>query len=111
TSLLFSSPHIPFSDSQKKAVLNWAKELGAVNVPSVGMMKKCHSYLHELVGNPTQKMTSCAGDIFYINNITEAIAKDYANPLTRFAMHNYPEDGGEGMSQVFNGQKMLLDLP
>jgi hypothetical protein len=26
-------------------------------------------------------------------------------------MRDYPEDGGEGMSQVFNGQKMLFDLP
>jgi hypothetical protein len=26
-------------------------------------------------------------------------------------MQDYPEDGGKGMSQVFNGKKMLLDLP
>lgn len=26
-------------------------------------------------------------------------------------MQDYPEDGGDGMSQVFNGTKMLLDLP
>jgi hypothetical protein len=26
-------------------------------------------------------------------------------------MQDYPEDGGKGMSQVFNGTKMLLDLP
>jgi len=37
--------------------------------------------------------------------------KDYANPLTRFAMQDYPEDGGRGMSQVFNGEKMLFELP
>ncbi|KAG1726439.1 uncharacterized protein EDB91DRAFT_1254342 [Suillus paluster] len=35
TALLFSSPRLPFSDTQKKAVLNWAKELGAQNVPSL----------------------------------------------------------------------------
>jgi hypothetical protein len=26
-------------------------------------------------------------------------------------MQDYPEDGGIGMSQVFNGKKMLFDLP
>lgn len=26
-------------------------------------------------------------------------------------MQDYPEDGREGMSQVFNSKKMLLDLP
>ncbi|KAG0693275.1 hypothetical protein DFH29DRAFT_1007462 [Suillus ampliporus] len=61
--LLFSSPRLPFSDTQKKAYSTGPKNL------------------------------------------------DYGNPLTRFAMQDYPEDGGKGMSQVFNGKKMLLDLP
>jgi len=26
-------------------------------------------------------------------------------------MQDYPEDGGKGMSQVFNGEKMLFELP
>ena len=26
-------------------------------------------------------------------------------------MQDYPEDGGTGMTQVFNGTKMLLDIP
>lgn len=26
-------------------------------------------------------------------------------------MQDYPEDGGSGMKQVFNGAKMLLDIP
>ncbi|KAG1801083.1 uncharacterized protein BJ212DRAFT_1207527, partial [Suillus subaureus] len=75
TLLLFSSPCILFSDSQKRAVLNWAKELGTANVLSLSAMKKCHNYLDELVSNLTQKMTSYAGDVFYINNIAEAITK------------------------------------
>jgi hypothetical protein len=29
----------------------------------------------------------------------------------RFAMQDYPEDGGKGMLQVFNGEKMLFELP
>ena len=37
--------------------------------------------------------------------------QDYASPLTRLAMQDFPEDGGKGMSQVFNGEKMLLELP
>ncbi|KAH7919605.1 hypothetical protein BV22DRAFT_968262, partial [Leucogyrophana mollusca] len=111
TSLLFSSPRVPFSEAQKNAVLNWAKELGARDVPSLSALKACHSKLESLVGNPTEKVTARTGDIFYINNVAEAIAKDYANPLTRFAMQDYPEDNGKGMSQVFNGEKMLLELP
>ncbi|KAG2104655.1 uncharacterized protein F5147DRAFT_746517 [Suillus discolor] len=104
TSLLFSSPRLPFSDAQKKAVLNWAKQLGAKNVPSLDATKKCQLFIEDLV-------TARSGNIFYINNIVNTIAKDYANPLTRFAMQDYPEDCGKGMLQVFNSTKMLLDLP
>ncbi|KAG2094609.1 uncharacterized protein F5147DRAFT_747791 [Suillus discolor] len=111
TSLLFSSPCHPFSDGQKKATINWARELGAWDVPSFGTVKKVQKHIDCLIGDPTEKVLARSGDIFYINNIAESIARDYANPLTQFAMQDYPEDGGDGMSQVFNGMKMLLDLP
>ena len=39
------------------------------------------------------------------------IIQNYADPLTRFAMQDYPEDGGKGMSQVFHGNKMLTEAP
>ncbi|KAG1905545.1 uncharacterized protein F5891DRAFT_927092, partial [Suillus fuscotomentosus] len=111
TSLLFSSPRLPFSEAQKKAVLNWAKELGVRSLPSLSVLKKCQSSLQDLVGDPTEKVTSHSGNVFYINSVVKAIAKDYANPLTCLAMQDYPEDGGKGMSEVFNGKKMLFDLP
>jgi hypothetical protein len=75
TSLLFSSPRLPFSEVQKKAVLNWAKELGVRSLPSLGAMKKCQSHLQDLVGDPTEKVTSHSGNTFYINNVAKAIAK------------------------------------
>ncbi|KAG1736269.1 hypothetical protein EDD22DRAFT_745936, partial [Suillus occidentalis] len=111
TSLLFSSPRLPFSDAQKRAVLSWAQQLGARDVPSLGAIKKSQKYLDSLVGDPTEKVTAHSGNVFYINDVAKSIAKDYANPLTHFAMQDYPEDSGEEMSQVFNGKKMLLDLP
>ena len=43
--------------------------------------------------------------------LTQPSCPDYTNPLTRFAMRDYPHDNGPGMSQIHNGQKMLLDLP
>ncbi|KAG2339510.1 hypothetical protein BDR05DRAFT_1003322 [Suillus weaverae] len=111
TSLLFSSARLPFSDTQKKAALSWAKELGACDVPSLWSVKQSNNRISELVRNPMRKVTSASSNIFYINDIGHAIAKDYANPLTRFSMLDYPEDGGAGMSQVCNGQKMLLEMP
>ncbi|KAG2120425.1 uncharacterized protein F5147DRAFT_562462 [Suillus discolor] len=111
TALLFSSLRLPFSEAQKKAILSWAKELGALDVPSLYALNRFQETVQTLVGNPTEKVTAHSGNIFYLNDVGRAIAKDYANPLTRFAMQDYPEDGGRGMSQVFNGEKMLFELP
>ncbi|KAG1792534.1 uncharacterized protein BJ212DRAFT_1490639 [Suillus subaureus] len=58
TSLLFSSPCLPFSDAQKKVVLNWARELGTQNVPSLNATKKCQLFVEDLVGQPTEKVTA-----------------------------------------------------
>ncbi|KAG2147837.1 uncharacterized protein EDB93DRAFT_1240557 [Suillus bovinus] len=103
TSLLFSSPQLLFSEAQKKAVLNWAKELGVQSLPSLGAMKKCQSHLQDLMGDLTEKVTSHSGNVFYINRLHQS--------PTCLAMQDYPEDGGTGMLQVFNGKKMLFDLP
>ncbi|KIJ04667.1 hypothetical protein PAXINDRAFT_22039 [Paxillus involutus ATCC 200175] len=111
TALLFNSPRLPFSDPQKKAILDWAKELGARDVPSLYALKQRHEQVKKIVGDPTEKIVSPFGNVFYINDVAKAIAKDYANPLTRFAMQDFPEDGGSGMSQIFHGEKMLHELP
>ncbi|KAI6021802.1 hypothetical protein BKA83DRAFT_4055361 [Pisolithus microcarpus] len=111
TELLFSSPRLPFSEPQKRAILSWAKELGARDVPSLYSLNSCHEEIKKLIGDPTKKVVSASGNVFYINDIANAIAKDYANPLTRFAMQDFPEDGGKGMSQTFHGEKLLHELP
>ncbi|KAI6029918.1 hypothetical protein BKA83DRAFT_4030647, partial [Pisolithus microcarpus] len=111
TALLFSSPRLPFSRSQKRAILHWAKQLGACDVPSLYALQRCYEEVKEIVGDPTDKVISPLGNVFYINDVAKAIAKDYANPLTRLAMQDFPEDGGSTMSQVFNGEKMLHEMP
>ncbi|KAH9943748.1 hypothetical protein B0H21DRAFT_823519 [Amylocystis lapponica] len=82
TDLLFSSPRLQFSEQQRTAVLTWGKELGAHNVPSLCTVKKCQECIKDLVRNPTEKVESHSGTVFYINNVGKTIAKDYANPLT-----------------------------
>ncbi|KIN98709.1 hypothetical protein M404DRAFT_157203 [Pisolithus tinctorius Marx 270] len=111
TVILFNSPRLPFSDPQKKAILNWAKELGAHDVPSLYVLKQRHEQVKKIVGDPTKKVVSPFGNVFYINDVAKAIAKDYANPLTRFVMQDFPEDSGSGMSQVFHGEKILHEQP
>ncbi|EGO30673.1 hypothetical protein SERLADRAFT_404741 [Serpula lacrymans var. lacrymans S7.9] len=99
------------SSAQQKAILSWANELLAHNVPTLYALKKCQDKICNLVCNPTKKKTTNSGNIFYPNLVGKAIAKDYSNPITRHIMQDYPEEGDGTMSQVHHGNKMLLDLP
>lgn len=58
-----------------KAVLDWAKELGARDVPSLYALKQHSKYLQDVVGDPTGKVVSPFRNIFYVNDIASAIAK------------------------------------
>ncbi|KIK90779.1 hypothetical protein PAXRUDRAFT_14152 [Paxillus rubicundulus Ve08.2h10] len=107
TSLLFSSAHLPFSRTQKAAILNWAKELGASDVPTLYSFQKVTDSICEVIGNPSWKVTSSSGNVFYINDIAKAITKDYGNLLTRLAMQDYPEDKGKGMLQDTSGDYFI----
>ncbi|KAF8346814.1 hypothetical protein F5887DRAFT_834375, partial [Amanita rubescens] len=109
THVLFSNPRLRFSNAQKQAILDWARQLGARNVPSIYQLEKAAERIRKLVGDPTTKVTSPTGNIFFINDVGKAIAKDFANPVTRLAMQDYPIDGGKTMAQVFNGEKLLLE--
>ncbi|KAI9567247.1 hypothetical protein HD554DRAFT_2173583 [Boletus coccyginus] len=91
THLLFSSPHLRFSRPQQAAVLDWDKRAWSTW--------------------SAFDVTTASGSVFYLNAINKAIAMDFANPLTRFAMQKYPENGQGRMSQVHHGSKMLEDLP
>ena len=39
------------------------------------------------------------------------VVQDYSNPITQFAMQDYPVSSGDGMEQAFNAEKMLIDIP
>ncbi|KAK1230367.1 hypothetical protein PQX77_006549 [Marasmius sp. AFHP31] len=98
-------------EEDKDEVLAWAKAIGAPNVPALNTLKKVQASIEGMIGDPTEKVVSGSGTIFYINNIAQAIAKDFSNPITRFAMTEYPQDGQKCMSELRNGRKWLVDLP
>jgi hypothetical protein len=75
TALLFSSPRLPFSEVQKKAILSWAKELGALDVPLLYALNRFQETVKTLVVNPIEKVTAHSGNIFYLNDVGQAVAK------------------------------------
>ncbi|KAH9913799.1 uncharacterized protein BXZ73DRAFT_55315, partial [Epithele typhae] len=97
--------------AQKRAVLSWGKAMHAVDVPSMYALKKADTAIRELDNGITRKVVSLAGNIFYMNEVHAAIAKDFSNPLTRHAMTDYPRANANSVSEVHDGSKMLQDLP
>lgn len=55
-------------------MLTWAKVLGAQDLPSLYAMKKTGECIKKLLGNPTEKVSAPAGNMFYLNSISKAIA-------------------------------------
>ena len=49
--------------------------MGARDVPSLYAVKACQDKILNIMGNPTEKVVSKSGTIFYINDIAQAIAK------------------------------------
>jgi hypothetical protein len=72
--MLFSSPRLRFSRAQQKAVLSWAKELGAA-VPSYSKFQATQTGLLSELGNPTSHVESGRGNVYYLNEIGDSIAK------------------------------------
>ncbi|KAJ7476792.1 hypothetical protein FB451DRAFT_1461207 [Mycena latifolia] len=93
TDVLFSSPRLRFSRAQQKAVLSWAKDLGA-SVPSYHKFRQTQDILLAEVGDPTKRQESGRGNVWYLNEIGDSIKKDMSNPFTRSGMTLYPEDAG-----------------
>ncbi|KAJ7798132.1 hypothetical protein B0H14DRAFT_3546008 [Mycena olivaceomarginata] len=110
TDVLFSSPRLRFSRAQQKSVLSWAKELGA-QVPSYNGFRQTQDALLTEVGNPTKRQQSGRGNVWYLNEIGDSIKKDMSNPFTRSGMALYPDDAGNKLEEVWNGDKMLRDVP
>lgn len=75
TDTLFSSPRLQFSEAQKIAVLQWARDMDAEDVPSLYALTACQKKIKMLVGDPTERVISKSGTIFYINDVGKAIAK------------------------------------
>lgn len=75
TDILFNSPRLRFSREQKLAILGWGKALGASNVPSLYAIERFQKQAREALDDPTEKVISAAGHVFYINNPVKLIAK------------------------------------
>ncbi|KAF8575819.1 hypothetical protein K439DRAFT_1368905, partial [Ramaria rubella] len=107
TDFLFNSPRLRFSRAQKRAILSWGKDLGAKEVPTLSSLQAVQKQLTLETRHPMSKKTMQLGNIFFINEIGAALAKDMGNLLVQLHMVFYPEDVGSESSQAWHGEKWL----
>jgi hypothetical protein len=75
TDLLFSSPRLRFSEQQKRAVLSWASQLGARDVPTYYMLSRFQEGVKNIVGNSVISVTTGTGHKVFMQDIPHLIAK------------------------------------
>lgn len=75
TDVLFNSRELRFSRMQKEAILKWARDLGAKDVPSLFALEKLQECLSCSLGKPTVEKRSRDQDIYYMNDVGMALAR------------------------------------
>ncbi|CAE6440442.1 unnamed protein product [Rhizoctonia solani] len=94
-----------------RAALAFARETGSRDIPSYKALRKAQARMRNILGNPTVRKVSYAGNMYYMNRITSGLGQDLANPLLRKHMSFYPHYDDNRMSQIWHGGKLLKDVP
>jgi hypothetical protein len=89
-----------FSRAQMELILFLLRTLGVSNVPSYKSFRKLQTALQPLASSPVHSVSS-QGNHFYVNDIRETIAHDFANPLTAVHLHLYPEEADGPISETW----------
>ncbi|KAJ7912613.1 hypothetical protein B0H13DRAFT_2232426 [Mycena leptocephala] len=94
--ILDNLPRLRLSSSQLKMIL-WIMDVcGARDVPSFNKFRAMQKHIRKMVGVRSEAHKSSLGNLFYVNDIRDLIAKDFANPEVAPHIQKYPEDVASG---------------
>ncbi|KAJ7222568.1 hypothetical protein GGX14DRAFT_352846 [Mycena pura] len=105
--ILDNLPRCRFTNTQMSLVLRFAKALGAPNVPTLKGLRKTQHELQSACFTEPLKVESFLGNIFYVNNIWDTIARDFANPTVAAKIELFPEevDDGTPISEIWQAER------
>ncbi|KAJ7487101.1 hypothetical protein FB451DRAFT_1026126 [Mycena latifolia] len=87
------------------------KEAKCKDVPSFDRLRRVQKGIRAQCGIPTIPCKSVQGNVFFMNDPTAIIAKDWSNPTTRKLIHVYPEIPEDGViREIWHGQKWRKDM-
>ncbi|KAJ7760291.1 hypothetical protein DFH07DRAFT_867863 [Mycena maculata] len=93
-------PRCRFTSAQMSLIIQFAKDLGVPNVPSIKGLRKIQQSLQSSCGTVPTRIESTQGNIFYMNDIRDTIAHDLANPLV-FQAERWTEYTPEQLTPMF----------
>ncbi|KAE9392414.1 hypothetical protein BT96DRAFT_830623, partial [Gymnopus androsaceus JB14] len=85
-------PRLRLSSSHMKMILWVMRSLNPKEVPSYKALQEEQAQLRELCGIPSIQYKSQQGDIYYLNDVTDMLKKNFENPETAQHIMFYPED-------------------
>lgn len=83
--LLYNSRRTHFTRRQFRAVLEFARQCEGSTVPSFAALKKFQASLKSRLGNPTKRVVSSGGTVYYVNQVSESLRQ----VCQRFYIINY----------------------
>ena len=104
-------PRCRFTSGQMSLIIEFAKNVGVPNVPSLKALRNIQQSLQSGCGGAPTRIESPQGNIFYMNDIRDTIARDLANPLVAPRMHFHPEETNGPISEVFQAERWTEYAP
>ncbi|KAJ7775833.1 hypothetical protein B0H14DRAFT_3508393 [Mycena olivaceomarginata] len=104
-------PRCRFTTAQMSLIIQFAKNLGVPNVPSIKSLRNIQQSLQSNCGGMPMRIESMQGNVFYMNDIRDTIARDLANPLVAPHMRFYPEETDGPISEVFQAERWTEYTP
>ncbi|KAF7293432.1 FAD-binding-3 domain-containing protein [Mycena indigotica] len=105
--LMDNLPRCRFSSAQMSVILQFARALGAPDIPTLKGLRKMQQLLQKTVSSEPQRVQSSMGNVFYINDIRATISRDFANPVVAPHIHLFPEDVAPGspISEIWQAER------
>ncbi|KAI5888159.1 uncharacterized protein SCHCODRAFT_02691594 [Schizophyllum commune H4-8] len=98
-------PRMRLSSAHLRIIMWLLKECGVRNVPSYDRFRKTQRDLGALCGVETVPHKSMFGNKFFVNDVAQSIALDFANPHVAPLLHFYPEEVSGPISEVWQADR------